>query len=70
MQTFGETTRKCRSCGVRCTHLIAKAGLRPDPKYPDKRSYDERDVVTTCNGCGHAEKSRECPNLLADIFSV
>ena len=62
--------KKCEACGERTERQISKGKLRPDPKHPDKRDYDERDVTTTCRGCGHEVKSLECPYLLADFFSI
>jgi len=49
---------------------IYRGPLRPDPKHPNDRRYDERTVRTQCVVCGKIKTSIECPNLLIDIFSL
>lgn len=56
-----------------CRHryeTVKRGRLRPDPKHPDDRHYDERDVWLRCTKCGAKRKSVECPNLLSDLFSI
>ena len=61
---------KCPKCKAKAFHVIRKGRLRPDPKHPDDRKYDDRPVWFKCLVCGDKVKSVECPNLLMDLFSI
>lgn len=61
---------KCRLCGSRRHRIVKRGPLRPDPKHPDDRHYDEQDVTLRCCHCGSKRTTVECPNLLADLFSL
>ena len=60
---------KCRKCKKGNRRVTSKGKLKPDPKYPNDRKFDERKIVYTCDACGDKTESVECPNLLSDLFS-
>ncbi len=62
--------RKCHKCKAKAVHVTRKGRLQPCLRHPDDRTYDDRPVWEKCLACGKTIKTRECPNLLIDMFSI
>jgi len=61
-------TQRCPNCSCRTRHSVIGGPLQPDPKYPDDRRFDFRQVTYRCDRCGRREQRQQLPNLLVDVF--
>ena len=61
-------TQRCPTCGRRTHHTVIAGPLQQDPKYPEDRRLDFRQVTYRCRECGRKERRQQLPSLLVDVF--
>ena len=61
-------TLRCPMCGRRTRHSVLSGPLQNDPKHPEDRRLDFREVTYRCKECGRKEHRQQLPSLLVDVF--